>query len=158
MPKESGPITRSRWNVGGAEPSPQDDKNNFINLFEDTQDTNFGQKASFPKKDEISDYTILNSQLPNDQTARPTDINELQTNINSPDKKSAAKFPNTPQRQIIEQEYNLVDPTRESSDANLVVPGFNVSGLKMPKVTTNSDMGSDCAYFSDHGEDKEIED
>ena len=56
-----------------------------------------------------------------------------------------------------EQAYNLVDPTRESSDANLVVPGFMVSGLKMPK-TTNSDMGSDCAYFSDHGEDKEIED
>ena len=46
----------------------------------------------------------------------------------------------------------------KSTDADIVVPGFNVKNDYKPKQQQNSDMGSDCAYFSgnDDNEDQGV--
>ena len=44
----------------------------------------------------------------------------------------------------------------DTADADIVVPGFQVKSDIKPKKQQNSDMGSDCAYFSGPENDDEV--
>lgn len=103
-PKASAPISRSKWNIQKEQPRAQQPN---IDIFEQTAGSGYTEehKNHFPVKDEISEYTIMESRA-------------------SPKKSQGLP---TPKREEIKDFQPVIEAqTEEPSDSQLVVANYKI--------------------------------